>query len=247
MEAILTHCAGLDVHQKTIVVCVLTGSLDEPPQSDVRSFPTMTRNLFEMLKWLEEKGGVSGYMRRHGYRFDWTLKNYVKDPLIKPNEPSFSSDLLLANGNIQEERDGNRPARSGNVLQESGQTMANVSQQTETSQELQETDKNLQEPNGKLIELRVAPKEERNKEVLPLDLVQNLKEILQHKDQLLMMVTDQPKELYMKRYKGPAVTKTVQIQAQLSDRLTGFVNSTGYTVKDVMNKAVEDFLQRYGG
>lgn len=29
------------------------------------------------------KGGVSGYMRRHGYRFDWTLKNYVKDPLNK--------------------------------------------------------------------------------------------------------------------------------------------------------------------
>ncbi len=90
-------------------------------------------------------------------------------------------------------------------------------------------------------------KEERNKEVLPMDLVQNLKEILQHKDQLLMMVTDQPKELYMKRYKGPAVTKTVQIQAQLSERLTGFVNNTGYTVKDVMNKAVEDFLKKYGG
>lgn len=62
-----------------------------------------------------------------------------------------------------------------------------------------------------------------------------------------MMVTDQPKELYMKRYTGQDVTKTVQIQAQLSDRLTGFVNNTGYTVKDVMNMAVEDFLQKYGG
>ena len=50
-----------------------------------------------------------------------------------------------------------------------------------------------------------------------------------------------------KRYRGPAVTKTVQIQAQLSERLTGFVNSTGYTVKDVVNKAVEEFLERYGG
>ncbi|WP_126428812.1 hypothetical protein [Brevibacillus marinus] len=41
--------------------------------------------------------------------------------------------------------------------------------------------------------------------------------------------------------------KTIQIQAQLSERLTGFVNSTGYTVKDVVNKAVEEFLERYGG
>lgn len=194
------------------------------------------------------KGGVSGYMRRHGYRFDWTIKNYVKDPLMKPNESSSPSDILLANGNnMKQAKDVNIPASSGKVLQENGQTMANDSQQTETSQELQETDKNLQDLNGKVIELKVAPKEERNKDVLPLDLVQNLKEILQHKDQLLMMVTDQPKELYMKRYRGPAVTKTVQIQAQLSEKLTSFVNNSGYTVKDVMNKAVEEFLQRYGG
>ncbi|WP_419878029.1 hypothetical protein [Brevibacillus centrosporus] len=194
------------------------------------------------------KGGVSGYMRRHGYRFDWTLKNYVKDPLMKSIEFSSSSDVLLANGNnMKQAKVVNIPASSGNVLQENGQTIPNDSQQIETSQELQETDKNLQEPNGKLVESKIVKKEERNKEVLPMDLVQNLKEILQHKDQLLMMVTDQPKELYMKRYRGPAVTKTVQIQAQLSDRLTGFVNNTGYTVKDVMNKAVEDFLKKYGG
>lgn len=194
------------------------------------------------------KGGVSGYMRRHGYRFDWALKNYVKDPLMKSIESSSSSNILLANGNnIEQTKALNLPAGSGKVLHETGQTIANDSQQTESSQELHETDKNLQEPNGKLVELKIVTKEERNKEVLPLDLVQNLKEILQHKDQLLMMVTDQPKELYMKRYRGPAVTKTVQIQAQLSDRLTGFVNNTGYTVKDVMNKAVEDFLKKYGG
>ncbi|WP_301170395.1 hypothetical protein [Brevibacillus nitrificans] len=194
------------------------------------------------------KGGVSGYMRRHGYRFDWTLKNYVKDPLIKCIESSSSSDILLANGNnMKQAKDVNIPAGSGNVLQGNRQAIANDNQQIETIQELQGTDKNLQESNGKVVELKIVTKEERNKEVLPMDLVQNLKEILQHKDQLLMMVTDQPKELYMKRYRGPSVTKTVQIQAQLSDRLTGFVNNTGYTVKDVMNKAVEDFLKMYGG
>jgi hypothetical protein len=29
MDTIYTHCAGLDVHQKEIVVCVLIGSSDE--------------------------------------------------------------------------------------------------------------------------------------------------------------------------------------------------------------------------
>lgn len=38
-----------------------------------------------------------------------------------------------------------------------------------------------------------------------------------------------------------------QDRAQLSARLTGFVNSTGYTVKDVVNKAAEVLLKRYGG
>jgi hypothetical protein len=83
--------------------------------------------------------------------------------------------------------------------------------------------------------------------ILPPELIEVLKEILQNKDQLLNMITDRPQPLHMKRYRGPAVTKTVQIQAQLSERLTGFVNSTGYTVKDVVNKAVEEFLERYGG
>lgn len=55
MEAMLTHCAGLDVHQQNITVCVLTGPLDQVPEKEIRSFPTMTKDLFEMLRWLEEK------------------------------------------------------------------------------------------------------------------------------------------------------------------------------------------------
>lgn len=56
MRAILTHCAGLDVHQKNIVVSVLIGKEEEEPQVETRSFPSMTRNLYEMLQWLEDKG-----------------------------------------------------------------------------------------------------------------------------------------------------------------------------------------------
>jgi len=53
MEALVTRCAGMDVHQETIVVCVMTGEADAVPEVEIKSFPTMTRNLFELLQWLE--------------------------------------------------------------------------------------------------------------------------------------------------------------------------------------------------
>jgi len=55
MEALITRCAGMDVHRETIVVCVMTGEADATPQTETKSFPAMTRNLFELLQWLESK------------------------------------------------------------------------------------------------------------------------------------------------------------------------------------------------
>ncbi|MCM3570701.1 IS110 family transposase [Neobacillus mesonae] len=55
MDILLTHCAGMDVHQKEIVVCALTGSSDEVTQKEIKSFSTLTKSLFDLLKWLEEK------------------------------------------------------------------------------------------------------------------------------------------------------------------------------------------------
>ena len=52
MEAMVKRCAGLDVHQETIVACVLTGELDEKPKSEVRTFGTYTKNLEELRDWL---------------------------------------------------------------------------------------------------------------------------------------------------------------------------------------------------
>jgi transposase len=56
MNVILTHCAGLDIHQKNIVVSIMIGKEDEAPEIETRSFPTMTKHLYEMLRWLEDKG-----------------------------------------------------------------------------------------------------------------------------------------------------------------------------------------------
>jgi len=55
MDVLLNNCAGMDVHQETIVVCTLNTDQEGNVQSEVRTFGTLTKHLFEMLKWLESK------------------------------------------------------------------------------------------------------------------------------------------------------------------------------------------------
>jgi transposase len=56
MEVLLSRCAGLDVHKETIVACVLVGEADETLYAETKTFPTMTRDLFALMTWLESEG-----------------------------------------------------------------------------------------------------------------------------------------------------------------------------------------------
>jgi transposase len=56
MEVIHTHCAGLDVHKKVVVACVLTPGTGPDPVRQLRSFGTMTRELLELANWLAAAG-----------------------------------------------------------------------------------------------------------------------------------------------------------------------------------------------
>ena len=49
-------CAGLDVHKRTVVACVLKGELGQDPVSESKSFGTTTAEVMEMLEWLKEHG-----------------------------------------------------------------------------------------------------------------------------------------------------------------------------------------------
>ena len=49
-------CAGLDVHKRTAVACVLEGELGKDPVSETKSFGTTTAEVMEMLGWLQEHG-----------------------------------------------------------------------------------------------------------------------------------------------------------------------------------------------
>ena len=45
MEVLLERCAGLDVHQASVVCCVLIGVPGRKPQKLLRTFGTTTREL----------------------------------------------------------------------------------------------------------------------------------------------------------------------------------------------------------
>lgn len=54
MDAVLERCAGLDVHQETVVACVLHGSLYEKPIKEIKTFSTNTKELLLLADWLVE-------------------------------------------------------------------------------------------------------------------------------------------------------------------------------------------------
>src|SRR5215469_2162994 len=56
MQAIIERCCGLDVHQETVVACVLIGAPGAQPRKEVRTFRTMTRDLEALRAWLLEAG-----------------------------------------------------------------------------------------------------------------------------------------------------------------------------------------------
>ena len=56
MEAVLERCAGLDVHQGSVVACVLLGAAGRKPRKEVRTFATATADLVALRDWLKELG-----------------------------------------------------------------------------------------------------------------------------------------------------------------------------------------------
>lgn len=56
MDAIRECCCGLDVHQATVVACLLTGRAHEKPRKEVRTFRTVTEDLLALREWLQQAG-----------------------------------------------------------------------------------------------------------------------------------------------------------------------------------------------
>src|SRR3954453_4206722 len=56
MEATVERCAGLDIHQASVVACALVGPPGCKPREELRSFGTSTRELEALRAWLEGLG-----------------------------------------------------------------------------------------------------------------------------------------------------------------------------------------------
>lgn len=66
MEAMIERCAGLDVHQETVVACVLFGSLDQKPKKEIQTFSTTTRGLLALSDWLSSHRVTDAVMESTG-------------------------------------------------------------------------------------------------------------------------------------------------------------------------------------
>ena len=56
MEVVYSHCAGLDVHKKTVVACRLVPGPDGAPIRETRTFGTLAADLAQLGDWLTEAG-----------------------------------------------------------------------------------------------------------------------------------------------------------------------------------------------
>ena len=75
MDLIFHHVAGLDVHHKTIVVCVRCVNRQGKLEEALRSFGTVTRELLAMSNWLTDQGVTHVAMESTGvlWRPVWNI------------------------------------------------------------------------------------------------------------------------------------------------------------------------------
>jgi transposase len=88
MEILHTHCCGIDVHQKSLAVCVLTpGKAAGKPHQEIRQFGTTTKELIALCDWLLEQRVTHVAMESTGV--------YWK-PVWNMLEPNFTIVLVNA-------------------------------------------------------------------------------------------------------------------------------------------------------
>jgi len=67
MEVMVETCCGIDVHQKTIVCCILDGPLDTAkPEKHIQTFGTRTFELKNALNWMIDHGVTDLFMESTG-------------------------------------------------------------------------------------------------------------------------------------------------------------------------------------
>src|SRR4029450_9352658 len=66
MEVLVSRGCGLDVHQATVVACLLTGEPGRLPRKQVKTFSAMTNALIELRDWLKSESCMAVAMEATG-------------------------------------------------------------------------------------------------------------------------------------------------------------------------------------
>jgi transposase len=56
MEVLYERCAGLDVHKKSVKVCLIIPGAGQHPHKEIRTYATKTQDLLDLRDWLKEQG-----------------------------------------------------------------------------------------------------------------------------------------------------------------------------------------------
>jgi transposase len=102
MEALVERAAGLDVHQGSVVACVILGAAGRRPTREVRSFGTMRQDLAALRAWLLEKGVTHVGMEGTGVYWQ---------PVHAALEGAFT--LIVGNASRMRNVPGGRAASAG--------------------------------------------------------------------------------------------------------------------------------------
>jgi transposase len=56
MQVKIRRCAGLDIHQATVMACAIIHGRNKQPRKEIRTFGTMTCDLEALRDWLKQEG-----------------------------------------------------------------------------------------------------------------------------------------------------------------------------------------------
>lgn len=87
MQVVYTHCAGLDVHKKTVSACISVCESKHTKQQQTRAFGTFTQDLLKLADWLKEHGVTHVAMEATGvyWRPVWAmLEGHFEQMLVNP-------------------------------------------------------------------------------------------------------------------------------------------------------------------
>lgn len=104
VHSMVKICAGIDVHEAILVVCLMKGDLDKEPTTTIREFQTFPDSIMELAQWLDSENCEQVAMESTGvyWKTVWAIleehkyKLILANPRDIKNKPGRKTDTLDA-------------------------------------------------------------------------------------------------------------------------------------------------------